>query len=166
MSLAFADAISTSRNTRENPGVIAPPPLIYLSGLAIGFALEARLPSRRPRAVLVRAAGLPLALGGLSLAREFFITFRRAGTPVDPRRAATVLVTHGPYRFTRNPAYLGMALVYSGITLLRGALWPFATLPAVLTIVDRGVIAREERYLTERFGQPYTDYRAHVRRWI
>jgi protein-S-isoprenylcysteine O-methyltransferase Ste14 len=114
----------------------------------------------------MRAAGLPLALGGLSLAREFFITFRRAGTPVDPRRAATVLVTHGPYRFTRNPAYLGMALLYSGITLLRGALWPFATLPAVLTIVDRGVIAREERYLTERFGQSYTDYCANVRRWI
>ena len=50
------------------------------------------------------------------------MTFRRAGTPVDPRRAATVLITHGPYRFTRNPAYLGMTLLYSGITLLRGAL--------------------------------------------
>jgi protein-S-isoprenylcysteine O-methyltransferase Ste14 len=59
-----------------------------------------------------------------------------------------------------------MALLYSGTTLLRGALWPFATLPAVLTIVDRGVIAREERYLTERFGQSYTDYCANVRRWI
>jgi protein-S-isoprenylcysteine O-methyltransferase Ste14 len=158
--------MSVSQDTRENPGVIAPPPLIYLSGLAIGFALEARLPSRRLGGVAVRAAGLPLALGGLSLAREFFITFRRAGTPVDPRRAATVLVTHGPYRFTRNPAYLGMALLYSGITLLRGALWPFATLAAVLTIVNRGVIEREERYLTERFGQSYADYCANVRRWI
>ena|SRR5208282_3644907 len=54
-------------------------------------------------------------------------------------------------------AILGMALLYGGITLLRGALWPFATLPAVLALVDRGVIAREERYLTERFGESYTD---------
>ncbi|HMD56907.1 MAG TPA: isoprenylcysteine carboxylmethyltransferase family protein [Solirubrobacteraceae bacterium] len=158
--------MSGSERTRENPGVIAPPPLIYLAGLALGFALEALLPSRRLRGVRVHVAGLLLALGGLSLAREFFLTFRRAGTPVDPRRAATILVTHGPYRFTRNPAYLGMALLYSGITLLRGALWPFATLAAVLALVDRGVIAREERYLSERFGQPYTDYSANVRRWI
>lgn len=152
--------------TRENPGVIAPPPLIYLFGLALGFALEVVLPARRLRGVRMRAAGLLLALSGLSLAREFFMTFRRAGTPVDPRRGATVLVTHGPYRFTRNPAYLGMALLYSGITLLRGALWPFATLPAVLALIDRGVIAREERYLTERFGDTYTDYRTNVRRWL
>lgn len=158
--------MSGSEGTRENPGVIAPPPLIYLAGLALGFAFEVLLPSRRLRGVRVRAAGLLLALGGLSLAREFFMTFRRAGTPVDPRRAATVLVTHGPYRFTRNPAYLGMTLLYSGITLLRGALWPFATLPAVLALVDRGVIAREERYLTERFGESYTDYCTNVRRWI
>ena len=158
--------MSGGEGKRENPGVIAPPPLIYLAGLLLGFALEVLLPSRRLRGVRVRAAGLLLAVGGLSLAREFFMTFRRAGTPVDPRRAATVLVTHGPYRFTRNPAYLGMALLYSGVTLSRGALWPFATLPAVLAVVDRGVIAREERYLTERFGESYTSYRTTVRRWI
>ena len=124
--------VTGSEHTRENPGVVAPPPLIYLAGLALGFALEARLPSRRLRGVRVRAAGLPLAVGGLSLAGEFVMTFRRAGTPVDPRRAATVLVTHGPYRFTRNPAYLGMALLYSGITLLRGALWPSRPWPPCL----------------------------------
>src|SRR5271166_4763216 len=158
--------MSGSEGTRENPGVIAPPPLIYLAGLALGFAFEVLLPSRRLRGVLVRTVGLLLTLGGLSLAREFFMTFRRAGTPIDPRRATTVLVTDGPYRLTRNPGYLGMALLYSGITLLRGSLWPFATLAGVLGLVDRGVIAREERYLTERFGEPYTGYRANVRRWI
>jgi len=151
---------------RENPGVVAPPPLIYLAGLLVGLRLDSWLPSRRLGAGATRKLGGILTLGGLLLMREFFMTFRRAGTAIDPRRPASTLVTHGPYRFTRNPAYLGMALLYSGITLLRRAPWPLVTLPVVLGIVDRGVIAREERYLTERFGEPYSDYCTRVRRWL
>ena len=150
----------------ENAGVIAPPPLIYLGGLAVGFALDRALPSRRLRGLRATTVGALSALTGLALMREFFMTFRRAGTPIDPRRPASTLVTDGPYRLTRNPAYLGMALLYTGITLLRGRLWPFVTLVAVLRVIDRGVIAREERYLNERFGESYADYCARVRRWI
>lgn len=150
----------------ESAGVIAPPPLIYLAGLAVGLALDALLPGRRLGGAPAKVAGAVSVLGGLTLMREFFLSFRRAETPIDPYKTPTALVTDGPYRFTRNPAYLGMALLYSGISLLRGALWPFVSLPAVLGAVDRGVIEREERYLSERFGAPYIEYQARVRRWI
>jgi protein-S-isoprenylcysteine O-methyltransferase Ste14 len=151
---------------RDAPGVVAPPPLVYLGGLAAGFVLEALLPSAHVPAAVRWPVGGALLLAGGALARGFFRAFARAGTPVSPYRASTTVVTSGPYRLTRNPGYLGMALTYAGIALVSGALWPFATLvPTVLTI-DRGVIAREECYLERRFGDPYRDYKRRVRRWL
>lgn len=149
---------------RDAPGVIAPPPLIYAGGLAAGFGLEALLPSVSLGAG-AQLAGGALVVSGAVLAGGFVRSFRRAGTPVDPGRATTAIVTTGPYRLTRNPGYLGMALVYTGIALLSSAVWPLAVLPAVLTVVDRGVIRREERYLEAKFGEPYRRYKARVRRW-
>jgi protein-S-isoprenylcysteine O-methyltransferase Ste14 len=92
--------------------------------------------------------------------------FSRAGTPVDPYEPARALATDGPYRFTRNPIYLGFALVYLGFAIVLNALWAVALLPVVVVVVDRGVIAREERYLERRFGEDYRAYKAHVRRWV
>ena len=94
------------------------------------------------------------------------MAFARAGTPVSPFRAPTRLVTDGPYRLTRNPGYLGMALGYAGIALLAGAPWALLPLPAVLALVDRGVIVREERYLRRHFGDQYARYERRARRWI
>jgi protein-S-isoprenylcysteine O-methyltransferase Ste14 len=91
---------------------------------------------------------------------------RRADTPFDPSKPPTALVEDGPFRFTRNPGYLGFALTYAGISLLTGGRWPLVFLPGVLGVIDRGVIAREESYLEERFGDPYRDYRSRVRRWL
>jgi protein-S-isoprenylcysteine O-methyltransferase Ste14 len=91
---------------------------------------------------------------------------KRAGTNVDPREPTTAIVTGGPYRFTRNPLYLSMTLVYAGITALANALPAALLLPAVLAFMRRGVIEREERYLERKFGDEYMDYKARVRRWI
>ncbi len=85
---------------------------------------------------------------------------------MDPWRASSALVTSGPYRFTRNPMYLGMASLYAGIALAFGLLWSLALLLAVLVVIDRGVIAREERYLERRFGDEYRIYKQQVRRWL
>jgi protein-S-isoprenylcysteine O-methyltransferase Ste14 len=85
---------------------------------------------------------------------------------VDPREPTTAIVTGGPYRFTRNPLYLSMTLVYAGITALANALPAALLLPAVLAFMRRGVIEREERYLERKFGDEYMDYKARVRRWI
>jgi protein-S-isoprenylcysteine O-methyltransferase Ste14 len=153
-------------NKDNSAGVIAPPPLIYLGGLAIGFGLEALLPGGTlPDALRWVGGGLALVVG-LALQTFFISAFSRVGTAVEPWKPTTAIVTTGPYRFTRNPAYLGMALIFIGIALLADAPWALVPLPFVLVVIDRGVIAREERYLEREFGEEYVGYRRGVRRWV
>ena len=154
------------RSDRDAPGVIAPPPLIYIGGLGVGFLLEALLPSADLPAAVRLPIGITLIVAGALLARSFFVALRRAGTPVDPYSATTSLVTDGPYRLSRNPGYLGMALVYAGIAIVASALWLFLPLIVVLIVVDRGVIAREEHYLERKFGDEYLRYKRRTRRWL
>jgi protein-S-isoprenylcysteine O-methyltransferase Ste14 len=117
-------------------------------------------------------ADLRWPLGGASvligsgLIAAFIGALSRAGTTISPYDAPTNLVTTGPYRITRNPGYLGMALAYTGIALLAEAVWPLLVLPVVLLTVDRGVIAREERRLEVRFGADYSEYKQWTRRWL
>jgi len=92
--------------------------------------------------------------------------FKQAGTSVIPWKAPSALVTDGPYRFTRNPMYLGMAALYAAIALGAGSLWALALLPIVLVVIQVAVIRREEAYLERHFGEPYREYRSNVRRWI
>lgn len=145
---------------------VAPPPLIYIAGLAFGFVLEALLPSASLAGWLRWGVGGGLAAGGLALARSFFRALARAGTTVSPYSHSTALVTSGPYRISRNPGYLGMALGYAGTTLLCGALWPFVTLIPTLAAIEFGVIRREERNLERTFGAEYRDYTKRTRRWL
>jgi protein-S-isoprenylcysteine O-methyltransferase Ste14 len=151
---------------RDTAGVVAPPPLVFLGGLAIGFVLEILLPSASLPGAVRWIFGGVLLVAGVALLGTFNSSFHRAGTAVEPWRPTTAIVTTGPYRLTRNPAYLGMTLVYIAIALLADALWVLVPLPAVLLIIDRMVIAREERYLARKFGQEYLDYKGRVRRWI
>jgi protein-S-isoprenylcysteine O-methyltransferase Ste14 len=157
---------ASTQNERDTAGVVAPPPLIYLGGLAIGFGLEALLPGASLPGAIRWALGGALVVAGVALLASFNTAFTRKGTAVQPWKPTTAIVTTGPYRLTRNPAYLGMALVYVGIALLAEALWVLAPLPLVLAIMDRAVIAREERYLERRFGREYLDYKTRARRWI
>jgi protein-S-isoprenylcysteine O-methyltransferase Ste14 len=148
------------------PGVIAPPPLIYLGGLAAGFGLEALLDSPSVPGALAWPVGAALIVTGGALARSFLRAFARAGTPVSPYSTPTKLVTKGAYRLSRNPGYLGMALAYAGIAVIAGALWALAPLVVVLALIDRGVIVREERFLERKFGEDYLSYKRRTRRWL
>jgi protein-S-isoprenylcysteine O-methyltransferase Ste14 len=150
----------------DTAGVIAPPPLIYLGALGIGFGLDRAIGAGTlPRAVTA-PIGAASIVAGASLLRSFLSAFRRGETPVDPYTPTEAIVTDGPYRLTRNPAYLGMALAYAGIALAANAPWALAPLPVAIAVIDRGVIAREERYLEGKFGTPYVDYKRRVRRWL
>ncbi|HKP20030.1 MAG TPA: isoprenylcysteine carboxylmethyltransferase family protein [Thermoleophilaceae bacterium] len=150
----------------DNAGVVAPPPLIFLAGLALGFVLEALLPGADLPAWLQWGLGVLLIAAGLLLLLWFNTLFSRKGTAVEPWKPTTAIVTSGPYRFTRNPAYLGMAVTYIGIAVTSSALWVLVPLPFVLAVIDRGVIAREERYLERKFGEEYLGYKRTVQRWL
>jgi protein-S-isoprenylcysteine O-methyltransferase Ste14 len=76
------------------------------------------------------------------------------------------VVSAGPYRFTRNPIYIGMVLGIVGVGLAAGSAWTMLMALPFVVVIDRGVIAREERYLSAKFGATYDTYRARVRRWI
>ena len=155
-----------SDETQDNPGVIAPPPLIYAGGLVIGLLANRRYPVPFLPHGLARVLGWLLIISGLAIGTLGFREMKRAGTNVDPREPTTTIVTGGPYRFTRNPLYLSMTLIYVGISALANALPSVLLLPAVLHIMRRGVIEREERYLERKFGAEYLNYKAQVRRWM
>jgi protein-S-isoprenylcysteine O-methyltransferase Ste14 len=150
----------------DTPGVIAPPPLIYLGALGIGFGLEAVIGGAWLPSTVARPVGAALIVAGAGLLGTFVRALGRGRTPVDPYKPSEAIVTDGPYRLTRNPGYLGMALTYAGIAIVSNAPWALAPLPVAIAVIDRGVIAREERYLERKFGARYTDYKRRVRRWI
>jgi len=150
----------------DTPGVIAPPPLIYLGTLGIGFGLDAVIGGASPPPAAARPVGAALIVTGVGLLGTFVRAFGRAGTPLDPYTPSETIVTEGPYRLTRNPGYLGMTLMYAGIAVVSNAPWALVPLPIAIAVIDRGVIAREERYLERKFGARYTDYKRRVRRLI
>ncbi len=158
--------MSDEKNNADNPGVIAPPPLIYAGALLLGLLANRLSPIPFLPRGLSRVLGWPLIVGGLVVGFLGVREMKRAGTNVDPYRPATAIVTGGPYRFTRNPLYLSMTLIYGGISALSNALLPVLLLPIVLRLMRRGVIEREERYLERKFGDEYIEYKEEVPRWI
>ena len=146
--------------------MIAPPPLIYLAGLGIGFLLEALLPGGSFPGVVRWGLGAVLVALAVGVLGWWVSSFRAAQTPLPPYEPTTALVTGGPYRLTRNPGYLSFALLYAAIALFADAPWVLLPLPVVLAVIQQGVIVREERYLERLFGADYRDFKARTRRWV
>jgi protein-S-isoprenylcysteine O-methyltransferase Ste14 len=153
------------RQRRGTAGVIAPPPVIYLAFLGLGFVLEGLLPGAELPA-WAQWTGAVVIVAGVVLVISFERAFKRAGTDANPYRPSTALATDGPYRFSRNPAYLGMAITYIGITLAAEAPWALVMLVPATLLMQYGVILREERYLEGLFGDEYLSYKRTTRRWI
>jgi protein-S-isoprenylcysteine O-methyltransferase Ste14 len=153
---------------RDTPGVIAPPPLIFLGFLLLGWGLgeiigEPGLGLTDPVRRGLALAGLLIGLGIEGWAAGLF---RRARTAVQPWKPSTALVTSGVYGLTRNPIYLGFAITYLGLAIGLDSPLALVLLPPCLLVVDRFVIQREERYLQARFGADYVGYCQKVRRWL
>lgn len=150
----------------DNPGVRFPPPFLYLIPILGGPLLHRQWPLP-----MADAAGLDLAaaLGvvvWVLLAFPSLLKFRAAGTSPLPFRPASALVTSGAYRFSRNPMYLGFAVLTLATGPMFDTWWPIVLLPPTLYLVQRLVIVPEERYLRRRFGVEYEAYVRRVRRWI
>lgn len=148
--------------TEDNPRVFLPPPLIFGGLLALGLLIQSD-PARLEFATLL---GALLASAGLLLIGLALGLFRRSGTRPEPWQPASALVSNGIYGCSRNPMYLGMAVLCVGLAIV------FSSLPGVVlsvvavAIVDRFVVPREEGYLKRRFGEDYRTYCSHVRRWL
>lgn len=149
----------------DNAGVIVRPPLLYAVALAAMLALRWLwpLPIFSGAAFWPGLALVALAVGLLIWGRQTLVA---DGTNVDPSLPSTAVVTSGPYRFSRNPLYMGLAVVYLGLTLALDTWWGMVLLALVLIVMHRGVIQREERYLDRKFGDGYRQYRAAVRRYL
>lgn len=164
---------------RDSTGIRVPPPLVFAAGLAGGLLLD----RVAPLAFLWVVSGLsfigggvpigirlvlaaPFVLAGLALDVWAMLAFRRARTTVLPWGRASLLVPGGPYRFSRNPMYVGMTLVYVGLVFGFGSPWALLLLVPVLLVIRYHVVAREERHLEARFGEEYLGYKARVRRWL
>ncbi len=152
----------------DNPGVIAPPPLIFLGVLALALAIDWALngptlglpfEARMVAGVIFFGAGAALIAAGVA-------RFLAAKTNPQPWKPATALVISGVYRYTRNPMYLGMALAYVGLSVFANSVIGLAGLPVALGVMHYGVIAREERYMEGKFGEEYRVYKRRVRRWV
>jgi protein-S-isoprenylcysteine O-methyltransferase Ste14 len=150
---------------QDKAGVVAPPPLIYLGALILGLLLNRRFPIAFLPRRIARSLGWPLLSSGVLLIGWFEWAMRHAGTPANPYKPVSHMVTEGPFHYTRNPAYLSM-MIYTGIAGLANALWAILLLPVALLVIERGAIEREERYLERKFGEEYLRYKAQVRRWI
>jgi protein-S-isoprenylcysteine O-methyltransferase Ste14 len=155
-----------SSDDQDKAGIVAPPPLIYLGALVFGLLLNRRFPATFLPSRITRTLGWPLLSGGVLLLGWFEWALRHAGTPASPYKPVSHVVTDGPFQYTRNPGYLSMTVIYTGIASLANALWAILLLPVALLIIQRGVIEREERYLERKFGEEYLRYKSQVRRWI
>ena len=151
---------------QDKAGVIAPPPLIYLGALIFGLLLSRRFPMGFLPSRAARGLGWPLLGGGVLLLGWFERAMRQADTTTNPYKPVERIATEGPFRYTRNPGYFAMTMIYAGIASLAKALWAVLLLPIALLVIQRGVIEREERYLEAKFGEEYLSYKAQVRRWI
>ena len=155
----------------KSSGVRVFPPVIYAAGIGVAYLLHWYWPLR-PMAsgsvllLIARVVGWVFIAVSVGLPIWAAWLFRRAGTTPNPTRPTTALVFTGPYRFTRNPMYLGLALLQVGLALVTDALWPLLLLAPVVVAVRRLVIDREEGYLEAKFGDEYRSYKTRVRRWL
>ncbi len=156
----------TNSAEHDTPGVLAPPPVIYLPALLLGLVLDAVWPIGFVRGLLRYLLG-----GGLILVSGLIVSFalwefRRARTSFSFTPPTTAIIRTGPFRYSRNPAYVALTLLWVGLGVVLDNPWILVLLLPAVLVVHFGVVRREERYLERRFGEEYRRYKASVRRWL
>jgi protein-S-isoprenylcysteine O-methyltransferase Ste14 len=153
---------------KDSPGVYVPPPLFYVACFFLGLGLQRVLPL--PMAPVPGSLSLIMAVCCFTVAAFFvlpaLLRFLRTRNTLITALPARSLQIGGIYAYSRNPMYLGLMLVYTGLALLIGNWWTLLLIPVLVLVVQRMIILREEHYLQRAFGTEYTAYKAKVRRWI
>lgn len=153
-------------NLNDHAGVRVPPPLIYVVIFGLGLLLHLIAPLAFVPRLPARVAALILLGCYVLLFGWSYRLFRHANTSMVPVRPSTALIVTGPYRLTRNPMYVSLLCLYIALALWFGVTWALLFIPIVMLTVQRMAIAKEERYLEQRFGEAYRQYRAQVRQWL
>ena len=160
----------TAPEADDTPRLMMPPPIFLAIAAVAALILDWIIPLQflaTPSVTTLQSwVGFAIAAAGVALAVTGASEFNRVGTNVNPFQPALRLVTTGPYRFTRNPMYLGMTLFLFGFSLMLSLEWGVILTPLLWLAFDRLVVAREEAYLSEKFGEPYRDFLRRTRRWI
>ncbi len=144
----------------------APPPAIFGVTFLAGLGMDFIYPSPSMPLWLQFGFGIAFIVGGVLLIRGSMQSIDQAGTTYNPYTASTALVTSGIYRHTRNPGYLGLAVIQIGLALMIDSPWIAVTTIVAVVIISQFVIKLEEEKLSRAFGQEYQDYLSVVRRWI
>jgi len=144
-----------------------PVPWVFVLSYLIGAGLEVifqlgRFMNHR----LLTPTGSAVFAIGAALAGWGWLIFHHVGTTRVPGETSTALVTWGPYRFTRNPMYLGLSVSYVGEAGILHHMIPIILLPLTIAYLNRVVIPVEEKRLQAEFGVEYENYTKRVGRWL
>ena len=153
--------------TIDRSNVVIHPPVAWALAFVAGLGVDWFYPLQFvPMAVPRAWVGGGVFAVGFAIAVWAIVTIRKAGTRVETNKPTTMIVANGPYRFTRNPIYIGMFLGQIGLAIGFDNLWVLATLVPFYLVIRYGVIAREEAYLERKFGAVYLGYKSRVRRFL
>ncbi len=144
------------------------PAVLFVAALGAGVLLGRlyALPWPGLDDLAARVIGYGLGAAGIALMVWGALTLYRANTTVLPHRRVDRLVTHGAFRFRRNPIYMGEVLLFLGLAQATGNIWLAILAPLFAVAVLGLAILPEERHLEARFGEAYLDYKARTRRWF
>jgi protein-S-isoprenylcysteine O-methyltransferase Ste14 len=158
------DVVSSTSNDRA--GVILPPPLIYLFGFMVALALRYRWPLPIFHSPVAGWLGTGCVAVAVVLAMIGRGTMQRAGTNINPYKPTSAIVTSGPFKYSRNPLYVALSLLFLGLTFVANTWWGIVLFVPVAIVMHFCVVLREERYLESKFGNSYGEYRKRVRRYF
>lgn len=152
--------------TSDDPGVAILPPVLYGGAFLVVLLLNWIWPLKIVRQPIAFWLGIILSVTGLIIGEWGRGTMHGAGTKISPLKPANSLVTSGPFRFSRNPLYVAITILFLGLTMLLNSWWGVILLAPVLITLHWGVVLREESYLERKFGDHYAEYRSRVRRYL
>ena len=151
---------------KDHADVKIHPPILLLLHFLAAYFLNRFFPLPFDFPNVLTWAGYLLVLIGLVLPFRAVSQFMQAKTTVDPHGSVTAIVTSGPYRFSRNPIYLGFVCLLIGFLFIFRSYWGLILSPVFIVLMNILVIRHEEAYLEKKFGEQYTSYKSRVRRWL
>ena len=150
----------------DKAGVIIFPPFLFLLAIVFSIIIRYVLPTPFLPFSVALSFGIGLLIVAVIITKKAVTTFRLHKTTVNPSGATTTIVNTGIFQFSRNPMYVSFIIIFIGISIMFNLWYGIILLIPLLVIVQKGIIEREETYLTQKFGEEYLSYKRKVARWF